>query len=93
MKMDQAITCPIEAAYQRMRAQQRAKDEAYSRWIKEQEAARIAALQPDAMRAELARLKAQFDPHFEMSDDYTFWCTQRDMRSRIASLERDLALV
>ena len=89
--MDQVITCPIEAAYQRMRAKQRAKDEAYSRWIREQEAARIATLDRNALRAELSQLQARLDPEYEMSDDYTFWCKQRDMRARIATIERDLA--
>ncbi len=91
--MDQVITCPIEAGWLRRKAQREAQDAARAAWVRAANARFDVVQDNDALRAELARLKAQFDPHFEMSDDYTFWCTQRDMRSRIASLERDLALV
>lgn len=43
------------------------------------------------MEAELANLQKQFDPSFEYSDDYSFWSKQRDIQSKIRSLQNRLS--
>ena len=89
--MDQAITCPIEAGWLRRKAQREAQDAARAVWVRAANARFDVVQDNDALRAERAQLMAQLDPAYETSDDYSFWCKQRDMRSRIASITRALA--
>jgi len=58
--------------------------------------ARADALEKDRanrpeLEAKLKKLKAQFDPNYEYSDDHSFWSQQRDIKSAINSLERRLS--
>ncbi len=89
--MDQAITCPIEAGWLRRKAQREAQDAARAAWVRAANARFDVVQDNDALRAERAKLMAQLDPEFEMSDDFSFVVKQRDMRARIASITRALA--
>ena len=42
----------------------------------------------DQLKGELAQLEKQFDPHYEYSDDHTFWSTQKDIASKISTLKK-----
>lgn len=42
----------------------------------------------DQLKGELAQLEKQFDPHYEYSDDYTFWSKQKGIASQINALKK-----
>ncbi len=74
----------------------RAKSRIDKRRAAADEKARADALEKDrANRPELEdklkKLKAEFDPNYEYSDDHSFWSKQRDIKNAIHSLERRLS--
>jgi hypothetical protein len=47
----------------------------------------------EQLKGELAQLEKQFDPHYEYSDDHTFWSTQKDIASKISTLKKRISNV
>jgi len=43
------------------------------------------------LEKQLANLKAQFDPYYEYSDDYSVWSRHKNLRNQIEDLEKRIA--
>jgi hypothetical protein len=43
------------------------------------------------LESQLAKLKAQFDPNYEYSDDYSVWSRHKNLRNQIEDLEKRIA--
>lgn len=43
------------------------------------------------LEKQLAKLKAQFDPYYEYSDDYSVWSRHKNLRDQIEDLEKRIA--
>ena len=50
------------------------------------------AVDREALAAELKKLQAVFDPHYQYSDDHSFWSKQHDIAQRIAYIKKQLSI-
>lgn len=56
----------------------------------EKKAAPPALVDREALTAKLDQLKSQFDPHYDRSDDYSYWNKQKSISDQIRSITQQL---